>query len=1152
MAEQRRENTGGDAYADALGFAEAVIATVREPLVVLEADLRVRTANRSFYRTFRVRPAVTEGQLLYDLGNGQWDIPALRRLLGEILPQNTAFEDFEVQHVFPDIGPKVMLLNARKLYREGNQTQLILLAIEDVTALREVERARRDAESRFTEMVRNVRDHSIFLTDPQGVITSWNVAAERIIGYTEADVVGRHYSLIFTPEDVRAGVPEHELRQAREEGRAEDERWHVRKDGTRFWALGIVTPLRDPQGRLSGFSKILRDMTAWKRADEAGRERERLLQLVTDTAPVFIAHCGADLRYRFVNKPYAERFNLRPRDIVGRTLPEVLGEAVFARIRPHVEAVLSGRRVEFEDDLPYDGLGTLSMRVAYEPELDASGRAVGLVAAIQNVTDRKRTEEALRASEERLRAIIDNSPSVIFVKDREGRYLLANRACEGYSGEPPERMLGKTDADFLPAEYAERFRADDLRVLRTGEVIRYEEAALLHGQAVTALTVKFPLRDAGGRPYAVCGIATDITELKRASMAVKESEERLRALSDNLPLGAVYQVLGDREGRRRFTYISAGVERLFGVTPAEAMADAAALYGLVHEEDRDRVSAAEQVALRDGTPFDCEFRSRTRSGGLVWVHARSAPRSLPTGQVVWEGIIVDVTARKTAERESEVYRGRLDLVVNSVDVGLWYCDLPFDRLVWNARVKEHFGLPPDADVTIGTFYERLHPDDRERTRQAIERSIRDHAGYDIEYRTVGLDGRERWLRAIGRTFYGADGQPVHFDGITVDVTEQVRQEQALKDADRRKDEFLATLAHELRNPLAPLRNGLQVMKLASGDAAAVEQARGMMERQLGQMVHLIDDLLDVSRITSGKLQLRKERVDLAGVVRSAVETARPLTEGSAHRLAVALPAEPVFLDADPVRLAQVFSNLLTNAAKYTDRGGRITLTAERHGGEVVVSVRDTGIGIAPEHLPRLFEMFSQVDSALERSQGGLGIGLSLVKGLVTMHGGGIEARSEGLGRGSEFVVRLPAAAGQASQRQQPVSGERAAARPRRRILIADDNRDAADSLAMMLRLAGHEVHAAYDGHEAAEAAAWFRPDIALLDIGMPRLNGYETARRIREEPWGKRVLLVATTGWGQEEDRRRASEAGFDHHLTKPVDPAALERLLSGTRVSTA
>lgn len=374
--------------------------------------------------------------------------------------------------------------------------------------------------------------------------------------------------------------------------------------------------------------------------------------------------------------------------------------------------------------------------------------------------------------------------------------------------------------------------------------------------------------------------------------------------------------------------------------------------------------------------------------------------------------------------------------------------------------------------------------------------------------------------------------------------ERVRLIHELRDADRRKDEFLATLAHELRNPLAPIRNALHIMQLAGDDAAAVDQARSMMERQLRQMVRIIDDLLDVSRITRGKMELRKERVQLAAVVGNAVDTTRPLIEAAGHSLTITLPPEPVYLDADPIRLAQVFANLLNNAAKYTDRGGRLTLTAALDLHEIVVSVRDSGIGIPSEALPRVFEMFAQVDRSLEKAQGGLGIGLTLVKRLVELHGGSVEARSEGLGMGSEFVVRLPTVPERKTSRR-PAAQTRRSNEISCRILIADDNRDAAESMSMMLRLMGNEVRTVHDGAQAVEEASAFRPDVVLLDIGMPRLNGYAVARAIREQRWGAGMVLVALTGWGQDEDKRRAVEAGFDQHFTKPVNPAALERLIA-------
>jgi signal transduction histidine kinase/ActR/RegA family two-component response regulator len=377
-----------------------------------------------------------------------------------------------------------------------------------------------------------------------------------------------------------------------------------------------------------------------------------------------------------------------------------------------------------------------------------------------------------------------------------------------------------------------------------------------------------------------------------------------------------------------------------------------------------------------------------------------------------------------------------------------------------------------------------------------------------------------------------------------------RREQREREADRRKDEFLATLAHELRNPLAPISNATSLLKLSCEDRGVFQQATETIERQLGHLVRLIDDLLDMSRISRGKLTLRHERVELAPIINQAVETCRPMVASAKHDLRVTLPSRPVYLYADPVRLCQVVSNLLNNACKFVRQDGRISLSAECRDNHVLITVKDNGIGIPPDKINGIFEMFSQVDQSLERSQSGLGIGLTLAKRLVELHGGSIDARSEGLDKGSEFVVRLPVAFDRPpTPPQEPEDDVRPSGNLR--ILVVEDNRDSAESLAMLLRRTGNETSVAYDGEEAVEAAARQRPDVILLDIGLPRLNGFDVCRRIRKNSWAENILIIALTGWGQEEDRRKSADAGFDGHLVKPVDHGELTKLL-GSQSSTA
>jgi signal transduction histidine kinase/ActR/RegA family two-component response regulator len=415
----------------------------------------------------------------------------------------------------------------------------------------------------------------------------------------------------------------------------------------------------------------------------------------------------------------------------------------------------------------------------------------------------------------------------------------------------------------------------------------------------------------------------------------------------------------------------------------------------------------------------------------------------------------------------------------------------------------------------------------------------------VEHRFRGVDGKWHPILARGVPVRNERGEITAWAGINLDISRLKQVEQELRDADRRKDEFLAVLAHELRNPLAPIRTGLELMRLAGDDPAAIEDVRATMERQSQQMVRLIDDLLDVSRITRGTVELRKSRVELRTVIANAVDAARPVIEEMGHELKIVVPKQPIVLDADAARLAQVISNLLNNAAKYMDRGGQIQLTADRLQSTATVSVKDSGIGIPAEMIDRIFDLFTQVDGSLDRSHGGLGIGLTLVKRLVEMHGGSVEVRSAGIDQGSEFIVRLPAVVDLLSDEPAQPGVDTPTITNKRRILVVDDNEMAANVLAMLLKALGNDVRTAFDGLSALALAEQFRPDIILLDLGMPKLNGYETARRIREQSWGQNIILAALTGWGQDEDRRRTRDAGFDHHFVKPLEPNVLQKLLA-------
>jgi PAS domain S-box-containing protein len=629
---------------------------------------------------------------------------------------------------------------------------------------------------------------------------------------------------------------------------------------------------------------------------------------------------------------------------------------------------------------------------------------------------------------------------------------------------------------------------------------------------------------------------SDPDDQERAERAGREREGWFRATFEQAAVGMALVGLDGRWLR-----VNKKLCALVGYTHDEMMR--LTFQDVTHPDDLAADLGYVERLLAGGVEtYSLEKRYVRRDRSLVWVNLTVSLARTPDGRPdYFISVVEDISLRKQAE-------DRARTLADAIPHLCWMAD-PDGYLVWyNRRWFDYTGRGYEQMKGL-RWVPVLEADVQREVLGRWLGCIAAGRPFDMEFPIKGKDGAFRPFLTRAEPVRDDGGRVVRWFGTCTEISDRIKAENALKEADRRKDEFLATLAHELRNPLAPLRNALQVLRLTA-DAAARERSHALMERQVDQIVRLVDDLLDVSRISTGKLELRTEHVELRAVVERAVEAGRPLIDRMGHELTVTVPDQTLTVDGDPARLTQVFVNLLNNAAKYTDRGGHVRLTVERQGSDVLVAVADDGIGIAAADLPRVFSMFSQVEGALEKAQGGLGIGLTLVKRLVELHSGRVEAHSDGPGKGCEFVVRLPLVVEASGPRAPARADEEPAPRSSLRILVVDDNRDSTDSLGMLLRIMGNEIRTAYDGQRGVELAGEFRPDVVLLDIGLPKLNGYEACKRIRAQPWGGQVVLVAVTGWGQEEDRRRSHEAGFDKHMVKPVDPAALMRLLTELNVA--
>jgi PAS domain S-box-containing protein len=943
----------------------------------------------------------------------------------------------------------------------------------------------------FEQVVAGVRDYAIFLLDAQGNVASWNAGAERLKGYRAEEIIGQHFSRFYPAEAIASGWPTHELEVAAATGRFEDEGWRVRKDGSRFWANVVITPLRDASGQVSGFLKITRDLTERKEAEEKARrlleeqaahraaqasareaerahreERRQREQLHVTLSSIGDAVIVTDTHgvVSFLNPVAQVLTGWEPREAAGQPLErvfrifnedtrlpiedpvsKVLREGVVVGLANHTVLVdKNGREISIDD--------------SGAPIRGEEGTIAGVVLVFRDVTETRRAMEARL----RLAAIVESSEDAIISKNLDGIILSWNEGAERLFGYTSEEMVGRPLSMLVPPDYPDDLPAIMAR-LRRGERIDHYETVRMRkdGSRVDVSLTISPIKDTEGKIIGASKIARDISPRKRTEAALHFLAESSKALAELLDVSSTLQRVASLAVPHFADWCAVDLLEPDGSLRRVAVAHV----------DPAKVRLAQEVSRR-------------------------FPPSPNTPQGPWH----------------IVRTGRSEIV---------------------------------PEITDAILLETVKNDDYRRMLREL--GIRSYIGVPLQTRGKILGVITFTAAESGHRYEPADLQLAEDLGQRAAVAiENARLYSDLKAADRRKDEFLAMLAHELRNPLAPIRNALHIMKMADKNGEAAEQARQMTERQVQHLVRLVDDLLDVSRVMRGRVELRKEPVELGVIIAHAVETAQPILDAQGQELVLSVPSESLRLEADPTRLAQVIGNLLNNAAKFSYRAGRVWLTAEREHDEAVVRVRDEGAGISPALLPHLFDLFVQGNLSLERSQGGLGIGLTIVRKLVELHGGKVTARSEGPGKGSEFVVRLPMLQGAAKPLDAGPRRDLVPQAMSRRVLIVDDNVDATQSMAVLLQLWGYEVRVAHSGQDALPKAEAFQPEVVLLDIGLPGMNGYEVAQRLRAQPRFDKTILIAVTGYGQEGDRRRSKDAGFNHHLTKPVDPDALQRLLAG------
>lgn len=995
------------------------------------------------------------------------------------------------------------------------------------------------------------------IIDAQGRIVHLNPVAEGLTGWSLEEARGRPTAEVLRIVDERTRRPRDpsaEVLAAGEEGSTPPvESILISRSGAEIPIADAVAPMWEGAEKLAGVVMIVRDLTQRARVRESPRRTEELNRKIVDNSDVCIKLLDRDGRLLMINDYGARLLEMdEPAAWIGRDLGETWPLESREKLREASRSAATGQRARFEAFAPTAKGTPKWWDVSIAPIVDAAGKLEKFLCIGRDVTERKRAEDALRVGEERYRALFNSVEEGFCVDevlfDDEGRLidvrvLEANPVFEALTGQ--RDVAGRTLRELGHGEET-YWLAVKARVALTGEPVRFSTLQPSFGDRWYEARI---FRVGGDESRKVAVLFRNITETvladrERARLARELEGQRseLARLIENAP--AFIAVLRGPDHVIEFAnaqcYGLAGQRDAVGLPVSEAAPE---LQGQGYLELLDQV-------YRTGEPFVGQAMAvnldREGSGDLtkrfinfVYQAMRDANGAI-TGVFVHGVDVTEMVEAIEAVRESEI---RFRQMAEAMPLAVWTTDPKGVSGLRNQKFLEYFGIR-EEDVVKKRWRDAVHPDDLESLNNAWAQSLRDGTPYEQEIRLKrASDGEYRWQLVHALPIRDEQGEIVRWIGANSDIDDYKRLSEALKQADQRKDEFLATLAHELRNPLSPIRTGLQILEMKPKEDVVASTVE-MMSRQVGHMTTLIDDLMDLARVGSGKINLRKERVELRSIVETALERIRPAIQERRHELTVKLAAEPIHLEADPTRIGQVISNLLTNAAKYTEPGGQIEISAGREGQEAVIRVKDSGVGLEHDMLEKVFEMFSQVGSSIKDSQGGLGIGLTVVKRLVELHDGRIEAKSGGLGLGSEFVVHLPIVAAGPERGSKPelVRDEGGAARLR--VLVVDDNRDSAESLAKIVAMSGHQVRVAYNGEDALVAAESDPPDLVLLDIGLPGINGYEVAERIRRDPRLREAKLVAVTGWGQSEDRRRSREAGFDLHLVKPVDLGVLQALL--------